>query len=596
MDEGTRLCEVGLPKDLERVATRLRTVYGLDLTVLAVLHLSKDAFAAHKGVGQAYVSGLEALQAQLPMMSDSAVAEDERVAVPAERLSDAERHLLDEYRLNVVDLPPDEIKVLRKLTGDDLSVGRILPPHAVMDLDAAALMADVRGFGQVSLDALHCLQRKIRGALVNFARFSCSCYRDSVLIPLEFGKGFPFEVLCFLIMEDLEKFALTLDDEDLYIWSRRFGFVNQQQTLEDIGAVLGNTRERVRQREKRMEGEMLASMRISPSVSAAAMTCMGPIEFWGSAEALRSRFPDGGKTALRALGILSGLGRAALEHRFWPAIKRSSLNQFFVTTPYPAMTADAELALATQFECSVEFARFYIKRMASEGYVRFQGESIIPQHTTRPVGVAHVLAGMPDGGSWQEIALAVNSAGILKADLHLDRPEVVLGTSPDIYLCDRGSYRHVRFLDLTSDVVAGALTSLRKFLIDQALESVCLQADYYRSELPDLDYYELRHIVRTYGEEAGVYFDGTSQADSVSLTKEAEPTTQREAVLRYVQSSGAAAVREVAEILRSGSEGHAKLYLRELRDSGKLVKLEDRRYGPAEVGRGVAKSGVDSPH
>ena len=588
MDEGTRLCEVGLPKDLERVSTRLRTVYGFDLTVLAVLHLSKDAFAGHKGVGQAYVSGLEALQAQLSMMSDSAVAEDERVAVLAERLSDAERHLLDAYRLNVVDLPPDEIKVLRKLTGDDLSVGRILPPHAVMDLDAAALMADVRGFGQVSVDALHCLQRKIRGALVNFARFSCSCYRDSVLIPLEFGKGLPFEVLCFLILEDLEKFALTLDDEDLYIWSRRFGFVNQQQTLEDIGAVIGNTRERVRQREKRMEGEMLASMRISPSVSAAAMTCMGPIEFWRSGEALRSRFPDGEKTALRALGILSGLGRAALEQRFWPAIERSSLNQFFVTTPYPAMTADAELALATQFECSEEYARFYMKRMASEGYVRFQGESIIPQHTTRPVGVAHVLAGMPDGGSWQEIALAVNSAGILKADLHLDRPEVVLGTSPDIYLCDRGSYRHVRFLDLTSDVVAGALTSLRKFLLDQALESVCLQADYYRSELPDIDYYELRYIVRTHGEEAGVYFDGTSQADSVSLTKEAESTTQREAVLRYVQSRGAAAVREVAEILRSGSEGHAQLYLRELRDSGKLVKLEDRRYGPAEVGRGVA--------
>ena len=102
--------------------------------------------------------------------------------------------------------------------------------------------------------------------------------------------------------------------------------------------------------------------------------------------------------------------------------------------------------------------------------------------------------------------------------------------------------------------------------------------------------------MRTYGKEAGVYFDGTSQADSVSLTKEAAPTTQREAVLRYVQSSGAAAVREVAEILRRGSEGHAKLYLRELRDSGKLVKLEDRRYGPTEVGRGVAKSAVDLPH
>jgi len=93
----------------------------------------------------------------------------------------------------------------------------------------------------------------------------------------------------------------------------------------------------------------------------------------------------------------------------------------------------------------------------------------------------------------------------------------------------------------------------------------------------------LRHLIREYGEEYGLYFDGQSGTDSASLDPDLKRITQDDVIIKVLNESKVAMTKqEIAERLRSKSLGHAGFYLNNLIEEGKVVRVDQMVYTTTE--------------
>ena len=53
----------------------------------------------------------------------------------------------------------------------------------------------------------------------------------------------------------------------------------------------------------------------------------------------------------------------------------------------------------------------------------------------------------------------------------------------------------------------------------------------------DIDFYELRALVKIYGKEHGIYWNGKSSVDTISLEKNFKYITQKQNILKIINKS-----------------------------------------------------------
>lgn len=90
-------------------------------------------------------------------------------------------------------------------------------------------------------------------------------------------------------------------------------------------------------------------------------------------------------------------------------------------------------------------------------------------------------------------------------------------------------------------------------------------------------------MLRRRGEEYGLYFDGKSNVESVSLEPDVKRITQTDVIIKVLNESKVAMTKqEIAERLRSKSLGHAGFYLNNLIEEGKVVRVDQMVYTTTE--------------
>jgi hypothetical protein len=323
---------------------------------------------------------------------------------------------------------------------------------------------------------------------------------------------------------------------------------------------------------------------------AAASSC-DPIPFWDAAEHLYGRFEADPKVFVQFIARLCGVDPSSMLSRFWPEIDSGALLTFFQEHGSPVSTALAVEALVAVLECTETHAQFYLTRLAELGHVDISAESVTPRALRKEPAIVHILAGLPDGAGWQEIARLVNAASICNKEISLKRPDPVLNTSGWIYQNGRGHYRHTLYLSISESDADHILLSVSRFLESHDGSSANLYGDYYVNVAPDYGYYDIRHVIRTRGQDAGIFFDGKSAVDSIALNKDAPRRSQIDVVQAYVEEQGAATASDAASVIRSHDASHALLYLTELCDRGSVVRQQRGTFVPVES----AFAGIDIP-
>jgi len=232
--------------------------------------------------------------------------------------------------------------------------------------------------------------------------------------------------------------------------------------------------------------------------------------------------------------------------------------------------------LTSEFCYSRALTEITIKRLAELGSIIITAKGIKPQNMSNKEAVAHVLTFHPEGLPWKDVANIANAQNYAK-NINEERLTRGFNDSDYIYLSSHGNYRNLIFLDVESFDLKSIMQHILDYFKPKDIEALNLH-DYFQQTVNErlpIEYFTLRHLVRTYGEEFGIYFNGRSGVDNVSVNEVSERVTQWDVVVQVLnKAKGAMTKPEIAERLRSKNLGHATYYLNELMENDKVVRID----------------------
>jgi len=386
-----------------------------------------------------------------------------------------------------------------------------------------------------------------------------------------------------ILLEDIDNFLDGIDNEDQEIFQYRWGFVDTELTLEEVGVKHRVSRERIRQKEARINYEFIKNMRLTQENIWLNLKDNINLKLPQTMEYLSGCF-DKEKNFYRFLGYICG--DKNINNIVRPDIQTDMLNLFFAEHGEP---------------CSIYQAKEYIQASSSLGdsnedkvldylselrKIEIKDKNVHPKYLKKNEAAACVLSMHPQGLPWLDVAKIVNSRAISRTNLNEDRPDnQALFDSDFVYLAGKGVYKHTKYMNLSEINIDSIFESLLVFFDETNREVFHLNEACRKSVfLQGKDYYAIRYIVKMYGEDYGFYFDGKSQADSVGLEKGFKNITQKDVILQAMSANKKPVTKpEIATLLKSNSIAHAACYLDKMIGDEQIVQVDRMLYTTPEI-------------
>ena len=567
----TRFDEADLPIKYIKLFKRLKKIssshssFFLGDCISDVLALTATQLSDLPGVGINYVQVLIDLKT---LYRDQDVIQEQNRVIELSAIDVAE------LRLHYVGFTKDEIKVLNKLDRNKL----LINVRQLLDLRASDLRAKDL-YSKVIIEMLSKIQDKLRSELHEIATGNCSLDNwESDILVVARPVNLSVEKFDQFLLEDIDRLFDKLSETELDVIQKRWGFVEDKRTLEDIGESYDLTRERVRQVEVNVVERLFKSIRFSQEFIWELIEPELAPNFPERMEGFFQCF-DTEKNFYEILGVLCG--KNGLEEYIRPNIKPDVLNSYFAENGGPIIYDDVKEYL---LECELENVKNIdnaILYLEQQNRIRIEDDCIWPLNLRKPEAAAFALANHPSGLPWLDIAKHVNRINASRTDFSEHRIDAAaLYDSEYIYLSGVGTHRHVRFIDFDQLSVKEIFDELLSYMVEKDRDVFHLNECYqFSTILQKQNYHVVRHIVKSYGEEFGFYFDGRSSSDSVGLEIGFKRITQKNVILEALQDRKNPLTKtEVAALLKSKSIGHASFYLNEMLGSGEVVQVDRMLY------------------
>jgi len=225
-------------------------------------------------------------------------------------------------------------------------------------------------------------------------------------------------------------------------------------------------------------------------------------------------------------------------------------------------------------------ARIIINQLIEIGFLKNNHGEIKPQMLSQLLAVEHVLIShdFKNGLPWIDIAKIINSNGYMKNSLSETRLIPALNRSDNIVRCDKGTYKHVRFINLNNWDIESELIKILMYFDKTCVTSFKLY-DYFMEEktstLDSSDFWVLRHIIRNFGEMHQIFFQGKSQSDIVSLENNPVSLTTKDSIYQnLIKAKKSKTYAEIANNLKTKSIEFARILITELINEGKVVRVD----------------------
>lgn len=423
-------------------------------------------------------------------------------------------------------------------------------------------------------------------------------YEATYIIPSEL-QAVTLEELRVLMSEDIATFVSQLDGQEATIFNGRTGYAGQDvQTLQVVGDVLAITRERVRQIESDIYQKLKRSLRlnefqlieiIKKNLSYQLPAKMDKLSF--KTEKLFFSF-------LEKMSGLTNLNKIANPEEMGE-LKLDILDDFFALNgtevsyhelfSYLYMHDDIESYsdMFGEIASKERVIESYIEKLIRADRLLFTSEfRIRPQSLPKDCAAAALLCGYPEGLHWREIGRQVNELALSRTRLEEERVDNgAVGGTKYTYLLDKGVYGNTKFLNLDRINFDNCFDELLAIFESSNTETMHLSTIFGQFDKKIVsDYYTLRYIIRTFGEDYGFYFKGKSQVDNVSLNKDAKTIGQEDLIVSEMNMCERSMNKEeVAQLLKSKSVNHASFYLDKLMDEGRVVRVDHMLYTTPEV-------------
>ena len=568
--------------DFDKLIKRIRSAvlkrdgsFGAFEKLADVLNIDRATISNLPGVGTRYVRLWEELVKEYQTEFDE-VQIDSRGEDNDQEITVGLDINFPTIQLSVTDLSVGERKCISKIQN---LIGEYPSIRQILEFDADDFIGF--GVGKKFRAVLSGLKIKIEAEL-NKRRDSSFTDNDFGSIFVErMGPNVELEELASFLVDVIERFIDKLEDEMCCsIFQGRWGFSEPKTTLEMLGKKYGVSRERIRQKENTLN-DMLVKC-IGASGEDIALALDGKIDnfliekmdklsrcFWSERD-----FCD-------FIGFISG--KQNVYEMVNPEVPPDFLDDFFVDrgAPCPYDEIRSYIAEGLLSSGSDLSADAIIYSLIKKERLRSDQGNLFPVNLKKDVAAACVLFNHPNGLPWSDVASLINASGYSKTAISTLRPDnSALRATDRVFLAGKGIYKHIRFMSLENINFESVFDAALACFIDND-RNVMHLGELQRSSdlLKSIDYYTIRYLFRNFGEVYGFFFDGKSQADSISLEKNVRPITQKEAIVQALIMRGKPMTKsEIAALLKSKSLAHASFYLDQLIDEEIVVQVDRMLY------------------
>lgn len=555
-----RVAKFDYPNKLENFVEKLLNLYQKDVTITDVLSLTESDLERIENFEPSDTLSFYRLKEALT--SDKTETNSTQPATDDNSAKLSSINVTNEYRALV--------NTLLKVFGADLTVNQ------VNEITIPSL-EEINGFG--------------KGKLNKFFEFTEQLKQNAFSINHQEGTSkqienfdLPLDELEEHLTCDLENYFLQETTRENDILSRRLGVNCDSETLEEIGKSYDITRERIRQIESKAKKNFIAKLSISPKVIW-AITKTNLSELRAPLFPSLREYFNTNKNFYAFIEVCCALNENEIKKVTSPNLNKSVFEEFWVWNKSPANIEDLSWYLHENMNIELAIAENQISIWIQEGILEKDGEEVKPLALSKVPGITNALLDFPNGDVWEKIQKHANEKSISGAKFSLERLEPNLMRAVDkeyVYQIERGTYRHISYLNISEDDKLHILSKIHSKLGEHkhsGRSSVNLHADIYKPVGFSHEYFTVRHIVRAFGEPFGIYFNGKSGADTVSLDSEFSLASQKTVLVDLFKASlKPLSKKDVASKIRSQSLGHASFYLDKLLTDGDIVRIDETHY------------------
>lgn len=484
---------------------------------------------------------------------------------------------LSKVYINKSLLSVDEKKLLRKI---EKLFGR-MDLKSFFSVDEQFLL-ESGGFGAKYISVFRGLIDSVADELLDIVdgRKSINVKVKSIFVVAEYY-CVDFNEAGQIVLDDVEEYLFSIDDESRSIIMSRWGFHCKSESLEVLGERFCVTRERIRQRVKDIVDDLLPTLRIHSDVLRGNVMKDRTQDFYRTLHVLSSCF-DGERCFYSFLEMLCKIDKGGVFNSVHPEVNNTFLDSYFCENSSPINKEALIGELVSSHGYDNDQAVNVLVGLESKHKLNIVSGEVFPINLGKIEAVAHVLLSHPNGLPWKDIARVVNRIGCCSTPISENRSIAsYLGGSDYVYLCGRGVYRHINFLDMSAIDVQSIMDDILEYVCFTGSESIHLNDFYHQAKqsIKVIDYFDFRHIVRAFCSEYGFYFNGKSGVDGLGVTEKFTRVTQKKLILEIMnKAKGAITKAEVAERLRSKSIAHASFYLDKMMADGDVVRIDNMMY------------------
>ncbi|HTO20177.1 MAG TPA: sigma factor-like helix-turn-helix DNA-binding protein [Pseudomonas sp.] len=537
-----------------------------------ILNLPIDSLLKLDGVGKAYRDDWQELKV-LYMQATEFLPPPE-----LEAMAEPIEFVRDDMRLNLTQLDTADLKVIAKL---ERVIGRA-DIRAILSFESFEKEGEGRIVGRTRSRLLQ-VRARLSSELQKIAAGDLNYHAaPSSLITATRQSFESVAALGEYLLGQLDNFLATLDEKSQIIFQHRWGFVDERLTLSEIGQKYDVSRERIRQLESKINEQLNSYLALDNA------------EIWHAAMNLPLH-----ELRVEMADLFGCFAEPAHFHDFLAFVSQghiaskgssprpplSILDNFFAMHGSVADKDDVLQYLQQVLSSDLKDAADVLHFLHAQGQLALENYQVRPLRLGKHEAAAAVLSEHPNGLPWLDIARHANQRGISNSPFSEKIAGHGLQDSELMYVSGKGIYRHTRFVDFTTLDEPAIFRDLNTYFATSARDVAHLnEAHAAMPDLRKLDYYILRYVVKMRGKSNGIYFNGKSQADSISLNPEFELFSQKNVILEAMRKSkGPLTKNEIAQLIKSRSSRHATLYLNELMAANQVVQVDRMLYTTSEI-------------
>jgi len=402
-----------------------------------------------------------------------------------------------------------------------------------------------------------------------------------------------------LILEDISNFLLLLNDKMNFIFKGRYGYIKSFETLESLGKKFNVTRERVRQYESSINKALFQIGKIDRYSLIEFFNKYKSISFHKLFPQLDINFTDtsygntgGDITRDRLVSFMENYCGVKKNYFTTPERKLQYFNsvrlrEIFVFTPAGVSTDNFIEIIKDNYGFDSFTSKSALEFMSKKEFVKIIDEKVYPIKINKNEEVAHILLNYPAGLHWKEIC-KIGNKSYTKNKWDLERivadSSLSMQGNPHIYLMDKGKYRLIKYLLLEVENTDQLISLVINLLNDLNLEQSDLEKIYKKiieiKKYQNLNFYDLRAIIKIFGIEKGLYHKGVSGQNTISLNKDIKSISIKDKIREIIENSNdEISTQEINEKLQKTNEQLTlSTHLDALEDESVIFRINPGTY------------------